>query len=62
MFSRKAALLVVLILGIAFTSGALAMLGHTNGHSYGTLPPQIDAVDMMSNAWGLPDQKIENPI
>lgn len=60
MFSRKTVLLAALIAGILAASGALAMLGDANGTAHGATPPQIDAFDLMSNAWGLPDQKIEN--
>ncbi len=57
MFNPKAALLAVLIFGIVFTSGALAMLGDRNERSYGKTPTQIDSIDMMSNAWASSSQK-----
>jgi hypothetical protein len=57
MFNRQAAFLVVLIFGLVFTSGALAILGDATGHSYSPVPPQIDSIDMMSNAWDSPNQK-----
>lgn len=60
MFSRKAALPVALVAGILAASGALAMLAEPNGPAHGPTPPQIDAFALMSNAWALPDQKIEN--
>jgi hypothetical protein len=57
MFSPKATFLAVVILGIVFTSGALALLGHPNERSYDKTPPQIDSIDMMSNAWDSSSQK-----
>jgi hypothetical protein len=60
MFNRKTVLLAALIAGILVASGALAMLTDAKGGGHGPTPPQIDAMDLMSKATGLPDQKIEN--
>ena len=60
MLNRKTALLVALATGILAASGALAMLADANGPAHGPTPPQIDAMDLMSKATGLPGQKIEN--
>jgi hypothetical protein len=58
MFNRQAALFVILIFGLVLTSGSLAVLEDTKGHSYPPLPPpQIDSFDMMSNVWDSPGQK-----
>ena len=59
MLNRKAALLAVLIAGILAASGALATLTDGNRRAHGPTP-QVDAFDLMSNAQGLIDQKIEN--
>ena len=60
MLNRRATLLAILAAGILITSGALAMLAASSGPAHGPTPPQIDAVDLMSKATGLPDQKIES--
>ena len=60
MLNPKAALLAALVAGILAASGALAMLADGKGATHGPTPPQIDAIDLMSKATGLPDQKVES--
>ena len=60
MRNPKAALLAALVAGILAASGALAVLADGKGTTRGATPPQIDALDLMSKATGLPDQKIDS--
>lgn len=59
MFSRKTALSAILTVSI-LTLGALTILAKSGGGAHSSMPSQISPFDLMSQAHGLPDQKIES--